>query len=36
MDKAKSSFHIERGGGGGGYDDVETGELKFCVCAQGL
>ena len=34
MDKAKSSFHIERGGGG--YDDVETGELKFCVCAQGL
>ena len=35
MDKAKSSFNIERGGGGG-YDDVETGELKFCVCAQGL
>ena len=33
MDKAKSSFNIERGEG---YDDVEKGELKFCVCAQGL
>ena len=31
MDKGKSSF-VERRG----YEDVKTGGVKFCVCAQGL
>ena len=35
MDKAKSSFNIEKG-----YENVEVGGgwagLKICVCARGL